>query len=239
MTTDDLIDVEQLNIKGELVGEENESFDIETAFAFDEDNTIEIINKIKKIIDLDNDQNEIIKSLNNVDKSLKQELDKNTKEIKDSLQTLTESINKSIEELKESNSSQDKLIETLNTSLETINSTLDKINQKDISQDELIKSLQDLTKKLETNITNTGEELTKIKEKVDNIPSDVSQFSEDIKNLMKTLGIYEETYSASSTYAVGDLVVHSHKLYECITAITTGEAFNSSKWQEISLLVDE
>lgn len=42
-------------------------------------------------------------------------------------------------------------------------------------------------------------------------------------------------YSASSTYAVGDYVTYNNKLYECTTAITTAEAWNSSHWTETSV----
>jgi len=44
------------------------------------------------------------------------------------------------------------------------------------------------------------------------------------------------TYSSNSTYAVGDYCVYNNKLYRCITAITTGEAFNSSKWTETTVM---
>ena len=37
-------------------------------------------------------------------------------------------------------------------------------------------------------------------------------------------------YSSSSTYAVGDLVLKDGQLYECNTAISTAEAWNSSHW---------
>ena len=42
------------------------------------------------------------------------------------------------------------------------------------------------------------------------------------------------TYSASATYAIGDQVIESDKLYRCTTAITAGEAFTPAKWAEIS-----
>ena len=42
------------------------------------------------------------------------------------------------------------------------------------------------------------------------------------------------TYSNSSTYAVGDVVVYEGKLYKCKTAITTAESFTASKWQSIT-----
>ena len=41
-------------------------------------------------------------------------------------------------------------------------------------------------------------------------------------------------YSASSTYALGDQVVYDNKLWKCTTAITVAEAWNASKWTEIS-----
>lgn len=39
-------------------------------------------------------------------------------------------------------------------------------------------------------------------------------------------------YSASATYAVGDVVKNGTKCYVCKTAITTGESFTASKWTE-------
>lgn len=43
------------------------------------------------------------------------------------------------------------------------------------------------------------------------------------------------TYSASSTYAVGDYVIYNAQLYKCNTAITTAEAWTASHWTQISL----
>ena len=42
--------------------------------------------------------------------------------------------------------------------------------------------------------------------------------------------IVADAYSSSSTYAVGDLCVYNGALYECNTAITTAEAWNSAHW---------
>ena len=41
-------------------------------------------------------------------------------------------------------------------------------------------------------------------------------------------------YNASSTYAVGDLVTYSGKLYKCIVAVTAQEAFNINKWDDVT-----
>ena len=41
-------------------------------------------------------------------------------------------------------------------------------------------------------------------------------------------------YSASSTYAVGDKVNYGSKMYKCITAVETAEAFDPSKWEQFA-----
>lgn len=41
------------------------------------------------------------------------------------------------------------------------------------------------------------------------------------------------TYSASSTYAVGDYVMYNAQLYKCITAITTEEAWTAEHWTHV------
>lgn len=41
-------------------------------------------------------------------------------------------------------------------------------------------------------------------------------------------------YSASATYAVGDLVTYNNKLYTCVSAITTAEAWTAAHWSETS-----
>ena len=43
-------------------------------------------------------------------------------------------------------------------------------------------------------------------------------------------GSLAPAYSASSTYAVGDLVLHDGQLYECNTAISTAEAWTAAHW---------
>ena len=47
--------------------------------------------------------------------------------------------------------------------------------------------------------------------------------------------IVADEYSTSSTYAVGDYVMHEGKLYICISAVTTAGSWNTKKWQEISV----
>lgn len=42
-------------------------------------------------------------------------------------------------------------------------------------------------------------------------------------------------YDSTATYAVGDLVIHDHKLYKCVTAIPTAEAWTAAHWTEIDV----
>lgn len=57
---------------------------------------------------------------------------------------------------------------------------------------------------------------------------------ESFKVTMGTeIGVDE--YSSSKTYAVGDYCIYTNTIYKCKTAITTPEAFNSSKWDATSI----
>lgn len=58
----------------------------------------------------------------------------------------------------------------------------------------------------------------------------------EINDIRKVFGIYTDTYDNQKTYMVGNLVVYNHTIYECITAVTTAEEFDSSKWQVVPLL---
>ena len=43
-------------------------------------------------------------------------------------------------------------------------------------------------------------------------------------------------YDSTKTYSVGDAVTTNGSLWKCTTAVTTAEAFDSTKWQNVSLL---
>ena len=43
-------------------------------------------------------------------------------------------------------------------------------------------------------------------------------------------GSIAQMYDSSQTYSVGDYVMYERRLYECNTAITTAEEWNSAKW---------
>lgn len=46
-------------------------------------------------------------------------------------------------------------------------------------------------------------------------------------------------YSASATYAVGDRVRYSYQIWECVTAITTAEAWTAAHWKELPSLQEQ
>lgn len=47
-----------------------------------------------------------------------------------------------------------------------------------------------------------------------------------------------EAYDSSKTYAVGDLVIQSNKIYQNKTAITEGETFTAAKWNDMTAKVN-
>lgn len=48
-------------------------------------------------------------------------------------------------------------------------------------------------------------------------------------------GISSDAYDNSKSYAVGDYCIYDNKLYRCITAIESAEAFNVGKWKQTTV----
>ena len=48
-------------------------------------------------------------------------------------------------------------------------------------------------------------------------------------DILTALGLNQDTYDPSHTYAVGNKVIHGGAIWECNTANTTG-AWDSTKW---------
>ena len=59
-----------------------------------------------------------------------------------------------------------------------------------------------------------------------------------INGILESLGLKDDTYDSTKTYAVGDMVVKNHTIYECTTAITTAEAWNSSHWTIVPIITN-
>ena len=47
--------------------------------------------------------------------------------------------------------------------------------------------------------------------------------------------ISSDAYDNSKSYAVGDYCIYDNKLYRCITAIESAEAFNIAKWEQTTV----
>lgn len=62
--------------------------------------------------------------------------------------------------------------------------------------------------------------------------------SAEVSNLLVALGLDTDTYSTSTTYAVGDTVVYNNTVYECNTANTTG-TWDSTKWDLVPIIVND
>lgn len=56
--------------------------------------------------------------------------------------------------------------------------------------------------------------------------------SEDIKTVAEN---FAPPYDETQTYSVGDLVVYNYVLYKCITAVSTPEEFDDTKWEHTTL----
>lgn len=74
----------------------------------------------------------------------------------------------------------------------------------------------------------------RVKEDLTNTP--VGNLQAIVDELLETIGIYEDTYSNSKTYKVGNTVVKNYKVYRCKVDITEPEEFDESKWERKSLL---
>lgn len=78
-------------------------------------------------------------------------------------------------------------------------------------------------------------EFDKLMEEVKVNTNNISDLQNNIDNLeISIMGV--DSYSNTSTYKVDDIVVYDRKIYKCITAITTAEEFDATKWSQIDLV---
>ena len=64
--------------------------------------------------------------------------------------------------------------------------------------------------------------------------NNLNKIESGIKN--NDINIGEENYDNTKTYEVGDIVRYNEKIYKCITAITTAENFDISKWEQTNIV---
>ena len=63
----------------------------------------------------------------------------------------------------------------------------------------------------------------------------IADVTEALENADAAISYIGDSYSSSSTYAVGDYVIHDGGLYRCKTAISTAEAWTAAHWQQVSV----
>ena len=86
--------------------------------------------------------------------------------------------------------------------------------------------------------TNAEAAIGAIDTKADTIDTKADNIQDDVDNLKIALGLDQDTFSTSSTYVVGDLVIYNNTIYECTTAVTTAGDWDSSKWTIVPIIVN-
>lgn len=88
-------------------------------------------------------------------------------------------------------------------------------------------------------VTLTGEDIEMASDDSRTIEEVVSGLEENVTDLYTADGDladnFSDEYNATANYAVGDLVIYQNKLYENLTAIVGGEAWNPAHWQRTTL----
>lgn len=73
-----------------------------------------------------------------------------------------------------------------------------------------------------------------LQNEIDDLDTDLTALGAQIKT---ALGLNTDTYSTTTSYAVGDMVIYNNQIYECISA--TSGTWNSSKWTLVPILINE
>lgn len=77
-------------------------------------------------------------------------------------------------------------------------------------------------------------------EQIGLINTELSQHNTRITGKLDSVAI-ADPYLSTTTYSVGDVVTYNGQRYKCITAITTGEPFDVSKWEgeDVQTVIDK
>ncbi len=65
---------------------------------------------------------------------------------------------------------------------------------------------------------------------------DMNEIKTSVNDLYDALGLGTDTFSTSTSYVVGDLVIYNGMIYKCITA--TSGAWNPVNWSLVPIFVD-
>ena len=75
-------------------------------------------------------------------------------------------------------------------------------------------------------------------ERLNHLEDGVFENDTQLSKILEALGLNNDTYDSTKTYAVGDMVIKNYAIYECTTAITTAEAWNSSHWKIVPIITN-
>lgn len=134
-----------------------------------------------------------------------------------------------------------------NGDMRTIDSTMKAISDVASGASGSISALADRMSTAEGNISTNTNDIAALDARADALEAGAQSTAGTIANIQteqtaQNLGIEAATelgynlarpYDSASTYAVGAYVLFQNTLYKCITAVSTGEAFDPTKWLAI------
>lgn len=84
-----------------------------------------------------------------------------------------------------------------------------------------------------------ADDMNEIKSVVNGNATELTNTNANATSLLQALGLDRDTYNQLATYALGDIVLHENKIWECTTAIDDHELWNPDHWAEIPLLTNK
>lgn len=74
------------------------------------------------------------------------------------------------------------------------------------------------------------------KDRLEHMEDGIYENDINTNSLLEALGLNNDTYDATKTYVIGDMVIKNHTIYECTIAITTAEVWNSAHWTIVPII---
>lgn len=75
-------------------------------------------------------------------------------------------------------------------------------------------------------------------ERLNHLEDGVFENDTQLSKILEALGLNNDTYDSTKIYAVGDMVIKNHTIYECTIAITTAEVWNSAHWKIVPIITN-
>lgn len=116
-------------------------------------------------------------------------------------------------------------------------------NLSDINLDWFLKRFTEIEHEIITireELTQAQEDISSNTESIEHLQNDlndlIAAYNSLISDFAQFINNIARPYSNVSTYDVGDYVIYDNVLYKCYTAITSGEAFDPSKWYAVKVM---